>query len=51
MSAWCKWWNKRLENVTEQEQEACARNGETCLNCVDMCDKGDDIDNEGSGRE
>ncbi len=31
MSAFCKWWDKPLEEVEEDAQEVCLKEGRSCL--------------------
>lgn len=33
MSAYCKWWDKLLEEVEEDAQEVCLKDGRTCTSC------------------
>lgn len=30
MSGYCRWWDRKLEDVTEHEQERCEENGQEC---------------------
>lgn len=33
MAAWCKWWDKPLEDVEEDAQEVCEHEGRACTLC------------------
>lgn len=33
MAAWCKWWDKPLEDVEEDAQEVCEHEGRVCTSC------------------
>lgn len=37
----CEWWDKCLEDVTEHEQEECEKNGQNCLDCIELTTKRD----------
>lgn len=37
--AYCRWYEKELENVTEQEQYQCDENGQDCADCPDRAFK------------
>lgn len=34
--AYCRWYEKRLEDVAEHEQEQCNENGQNCMECPDL---------------
>lgn len=34
--AYCRWYEKRLEDVAEHEQEQCYENGQDCMNCPEL---------------
>lgn len=34
--AFCRWYDKQFENVSEHEQEQCKENGQDCRTCPDL---------------
>lgn len=34
--AFCRWYDKQFENVSEHEQEQCKENGQDCRTCSDL---------------
>ena len=34
--AYCRWYDKKLEDVAEHEQEECKRNGYDCTDCPEL---------------
>lgn len=34
--AYCRWHNKKMEDVTEHEQEQCEESGQNCKGCPDL---------------
>ncbi len=43
MSAFCKWWDKPLEEVEEDAQEVCLKEGRTCfVGCIYIDEEGAD---------
>lgn len=34
--AFCRWYDKQFENVSEHEQEQCKENGQDCGTCPDL---------------
>ncbi len=34
--AYCRWYDKKLEDVAEYEQEQCRENGQDCTDCPDL---------------
>ena len=49
MGAFCRWYEKDMENLTEHEQEQCAQNGQNCFECRDLVVKGPE-ETQGSSR-
>lgn len=37
--AYCRWYDKKLEDVAEHEQEQCKENGQCCTDCTDLISK------------
>lgn len=44
MSAYCRWYEKNMENVTEHEQEQCEEIGRDCKECEDRVDKENNVE-------
>lgn len=42
--AYCRWYEKKLEDVTEQEQYQCEENGQDCADCPDRVLKDNETD-------
>lgn len=36
MSAFCRWYEKDMENLSEHEQELCKASGCDCCECTDL---------------
>ena len=36
MSAYCRWYEKDMENLSEHEQQQCEENGQNCCRCPDL---------------
>lgn len=36
MSAFCRWYEKDMEKLTEHEQQQCEENGQNCCECPDL---------------
>lgn len=36
MGAYCEWHGKRLQDITEHEQEECWEAGRVCMDCPEM---------------
>lgn len=36
MSAYCRWYEKDMENLSEHEQQQCEENGQNCCKCPDL---------------
>ena len=36
MGAFCRWYEKDMEKLTEHEQEYCKENGQDCCKCSDL---------------
>lgn len=34
--AFCRWYDKQFEDVSEHEQEQCEENGQDCRTCPDL---------------
>ena len=34
--AFCRWYDKQFESVSEHEQEQCEENGQDCRTCPDL---------------
>lgn len=39
VSAFCRWYEKDMKNLTEHEQEQCKENGQNCFDCPDLAEK------------
>lgn len=40
--AFCRWYDKQFEDVSEHEQEQCEENGQDCRTCPDLiCSEND----------
>lgn len=37
MSAYCRWYEKEMRDVTEHERQQCEENGQDCNECPDLC--------------
>lgn len=37
--AYCRWYDKKLEDVAEHEQEHCEEYGRHCTDCTDLTSK------------
>lgn len=47
MGAFCRWYEKNMEKLTEHEQEQCKENGQDCCECPDLVIK----EQEATGHE
>lgn len=36
MGAFCRWYEKDMENLSEHEQQQCEENGQNCCKCPDL---------------
>ncbi len=45
MSAFCRWYEKDMENIAEHEQERCKEYGQECYDCPDLIIKGAEEEN------
>lgn len=35
-TAYCEWYDKKMNDVAEHEQEQCRENGQDCTDCPDL---------------
>lgn len=46
MSAFCRWYEKDMKDLSEHEQEQCKENGQDCSECTDLIIKDKEEESE-----